>query len=73
MSRYETYKPSGIEWIGDVPYNWQKKRIKDFYSSNMGETILQEDLIEDGRIPVYSATESDTIFGYVNEIGRAHV
>jgi len=67
MNRYEKYKPSGVDWIGEVPYNWQKKRIKDFYSSNMGETILQEDLIEDGRIPVYSATESDTIFGYVND------
>lgn len=66
MSRYETYKPSGIEWIGEVPLSWPKKRIKDFYSSSMGETILQEDLIDEGLIPVYSATESDTIFGYVN-------
>lgn len=66
MSKYETYKPSGIEWIGEVPLSWPKKRIKDFYSSSMGETILQEDLIDEGLIPVYSATESDTIFGYVN-------
>jgi type I restriction enzyme S subunit len=66
MSRYETYKQSGIDWIGEVPQSWPKKRIKDFYSSSMGETILQEDLIDEGLIPVYSATESDTIFGYVN-------
>lgn len=29
MSRYETYKPSGIDWIGEVPTHWQLKRIKD--------------------------------------------
>lgn len=29
MSSYETYKPSGIDWIGKVPTHWQLKRIKD--------------------------------------------
>ena len=29
MSRYETYKPSGIDWIGDVPNQWHLKRVKD--------------------------------------------
>ena len=28
MSRYETYKPSGIDWIGEVPEVWKIKRIK---------------------------------------------
>lgn len=27
--RYETYKPSGIEWIGDIPEHWEVKRLKD--------------------------------------------
>lgn len=26
MKRYEKYKPSGVEWIGDVPSNWNVKR-----------------------------------------------
>lgn len=26
MKRYEKYKPSGIDWIGDVPSNWNVKR-----------------------------------------------
>ena len=28
MNRYETYKPSGIDWIGEVPEVWKIKRIK---------------------------------------------
>ncbi|MBK7159483.1 MAG: hypothetical protein IPH77_13315 [Ignavibacteria bacterium] len=33
----------------------------------MGGTLLKEDLIDGGNIPVYSATESDILFGYVNK------
>lgn len=28
MKTYDKYKPSGIEWIGDVPQNWEMKKIK---------------------------------------------
>ena len=28
MNRYEKYKPTGIEWIGDIPYHWDYFRIK---------------------------------------------
>ena len=26
---YPTYKPSGISWLGDVPENWQVRRLRD--------------------------------------------
>lgn len=29
MKRYEKYKPSGIEWLGDIPEHWDVKRVKD--------------------------------------------
>ncbi len=28
ISRYEKYKDSGIEWIGEIPENWDVKKIK---------------------------------------------
>lgn len=28
MNHYDTYKPSGIDWIGDVPSHWEVSRIK---------------------------------------------
>ena len=29
MKRYDTYKPSGIEWLGEIPEHWEVKRVKD--------------------------------------------
>lgn len=28
MEKYDEYKDSGVDWIGDVPCNWQRTRIK---------------------------------------------
>lgn len=28
MERYESYKPTGIEWIGDIPNSWSVKKLK---------------------------------------------
>jgi type I restriction enzyme S subunit len=64
--RYEDYKDSGVEWMGEIPVDWRQSKYKYYYYSSMGNTILKEDLIVDGSIPIYSATESDNIFGYVN-------
>ena len=30
--RYPTYKPSGVEWLGEVPEHWEVKRIASLYS-----------------------------------------
>jgi len=57
-------KDSGIEWIGEIPKDWKLRRYKHFAQSGMGSTILKEDLVEVG-IPVYSATQDNTIFGYL--------
>jgi type I restriction enzyme S subunit len=38
MSRYETYKPSGIDWIGNVPKDWKILRIKNVASIVNGST-----------------------------------
>lgn len=57
-------KDSGIPWIGQIPEDWEVAKYKFFANSGMGETILGGNLVEDG-IPVYSATQNSTIFGYV--------
>ena len=30
--KYEEYKDSGVEWIGEVPSHWEVMRFKDFTS-----------------------------------------
>lgn len=27
MIKYDSYKPSGIEWLGDIPSHWDIKKI----------------------------------------------
>ena len=60
-----SFKPSGIDWIGEIPSHWKIMRFKHFADCRMGETILGEDLKDIGAIPVYSATLDDSVFGYV--------
>lgn len=64
--KYTEYKDSGVEWLGKIPSHWNLKRFKHHFRSAMGETILGSDLIDDGKIPVYSATEGNHFFGYVD-------
>ena len=35
---YPTYKPSGVEWLGDVPAHWEVKRLK--YTAPLRNTKL---------------------------------
>lgn len=32
MKRYEKYKNSGVEWIGEVPAHWERQMFKNFVS-----------------------------------------
>jgi type I restriction enzyme, S subunit len=50
----------------------KKTKLKYHFKFGMGETILREEVSDnptDGY-PVYSATESDTVFGYKSDIKR---
>ena len=58
-------KPSGIEWLGEVPEHWEVWKHAHLFSSSMGQTILKEDVADSGTIPVLSATEKYEIFGYL--------
>ncbi|GAC27876.1 restriction endonuclease subunit S [Brumicola pallidula] len=40
ISKYESYNDSGIDWLGDIPVNWELSKFKFcFTSSNAGEVI----------------------------------
>ena len=32
MRRYESYKDSGVEWLGDVPSHWELRRISTYFT-----------------------------------------
>ena len=62
MQRYETYKDSGVEWIGEIPDRWEVKKLKygvsvnpskggiDKDSDEMAVFLPMEKVSEDGEI-----------------------
>ena len=48
--QYDSYKPSGIDWIGDIPSHWKLPRVKQFVKINNGSDPKME-----GDIPVYGS------------------
>lgn len=47
MKRYDKYKPSGIDWIGEVPVEWEVKRLRFIGNSKNGLTYNPEDVCEE--------------------------
>lgn len=39
MKKYETYKNSGVEWIGDIPFNWKVAKLK-YVTANVPYPIV---------------------------------
>lgn len=52
MPRYDVYKDSGIEWIGEIPDNWSAKKIKYLAKICNGKDYRESE-VEIGGFPVY--------------------
>ena len=50
-------KPSGIDWIGDIPEGWEVKKLKHVASLCYGNSLSAEDRVE-GSVPVYGSNGS---------------
>ena len=44
---YPKYKPSGVEWLGDVPEHWGVKRLKFIGTSLIGLTYSPDDVVDE--------------------------
>jgi type I restriction enzyme, S subunit len=51
--RYEQYKDSGVDWLGEVPEHWQIFALKRIANLQSGETIGPEAIEPVGQYPVY--------------------
>ena len=38
MKKYDSYKDSGVEWIGKVPENWGISKVKFLFDTQKGKT-----------------------------------
>ena len=50
---YPAYKPSGVEWLGQVPEHWEVRRLKTLCSMKSGEGITAMSIEPTGEYPVY--------------------
>ena len=39
-------KPSGIEWIGDIPADWEVRRLKGLGEQTIGLTYSPQDITD---------------------------
>jgi len=69
-------KPSGVEWLGDVPEHWKVVKLKYIARLKSGDSITAESISEFGAYPVYGGngfrgyTNSYTHDGSFPLIGR---
>ena len=52
MNRYNSYKDSGIEWVGEIPQTWRSQRIKYLFEEKKStkNSSLQSGSISFGRV-----------------------
>lgn len=69
VKKYDTYKDSGIEWIGKIPQNWNVRKLFGLLKSiGSGTTPKGNDSYYDGDIPWLNT--GDLTDSYVNIIGK---
>lgn len=49
MRRYDAYKDSGVEWIGEIPAGWKSIRLKFAVSFTRGTGIKRDEVVENGK------------------------
>jgi type I restriction enzyme S subunit len=63
MPKYESYKDSGIEALGNIPTHWNTNRFKNVFKLGKGLTITKENLQDEG-IPCVNYGEIHSKYGF---------
>ena len=64
MKRYSAYKPSGVEWIGDIPEKWETIKLKFLTSYN--DEVLPEKTNDNHIINYVEISDVNCSEGVVN-------
>jgi type I restriction enzyme S subunit len=64
MNKYQSYKPSGVEWIGEIPDNWRVSKFKYVSKLYTGNSLNDEQKIlyesdDENHIPYVSSKDID--------------
>lgn len=63
--KYELYKDSGVEWIGEIPSGWEVKKLKYIADSfSKGSGITKDEIVINGDTPCVRYGELYTKYDY---------
>lgn len=61
--KYDAYKDSGVQWLGNIPNDWEIVRFRDICNFSKGLTITKENL-QDTGIPCVNYGEVHSKYGF---------
>lgn len=69
MQRYESYRPSGLDWLGDIPSHWGLKKSKFLWREKEDRSLLgEEELLSvsqySGVVPRAEDSRSESLEDY---------
>ena len=76
MKKYDSYKDSGVEWIGKIPTNWKSKRFSysiDIQKGKIPKNLTDEKLIDSLPYLSMGVLRGDKPMEFSNENGIVHV
>ncbi len=64
MNKYQSYKPSGVEWIGEIPEKWRISKFKYVSKLYTGNSLNDEQKIlyesdDENHVPYVSSKDID--------------
>ena len=62
---YPAYKPSGVEWLGDVPEHWEVKKLR--YQTSINDETLPENTAPDYELLYVDISSVDPSHGIVQK------
>ena len=53
LNKYEAYKPSNVEWLGEIPEHWEVKRLKFLLRENLKYGANESGINYEPSLPRY--------------------
>lgn len=68
--RYDTYKDSGVQWLGEIPGHWRCVPLKRICKMKSGNNLTSLDILAEGEFPVYGANGFRGYYNQYNKEGK---
>jgi type I restriction enzyme S subunit len=72
IQKYTTYKPSGVEWLGDIPEHWEVRKGKWLFIKNSRPVRKNDDIVtcfRDGEVTLRINRKIDGFTNALKEHG----